>query len=340
MSLNKKVGFLLDNGFNPDFISSLNEAKINVIYERMNKRETKEVVMIPKDNSVDIEKAKAEKKTIEVYEDDTEIDQDPYGSYRDTQQLQQRGPSDYGNNPKLDKKMDDYDADGMGIMEKFESKAQQGLFWARCNKCKTDDCKWCKMAKEFSKSTSKKQYKDMPEKKHPEKTVKYKKKQTSENFTFKEYLDKLGSTYTSEMMKKPIGFNPTFSESVFKKNLENIIQENLKPTMKKGDLIRLIERTMTKTKETETKPDVKPDVKPGEKPTKTPNPFKKPNPNPAEAKLERLQRKLEKTDDESEIKKIKTEIKNLKKEMTNKNEFGESKSDFMSRVKKMGFLNK
>ena len=51
------------------------------------------------------------------------------------------------------------------INEKFESKAQQGLFWARCNKCKTDDCKWCKMAKEFSKSTSKKQYEKMPEKK-------------------------------------------------------------------------------------------------------------------------------------------------------------------------------
>jgi hypothetical protein len=32
------------------------------------------------------------------------------------------------------------------------------------------------MAKEFSDSTSKKQYKKMPEKKHPEKTVKTKKK--------------------------------------------------------------------------------------------------------------------------------------------------------------------
>jgi hypothetical protein len=66
------------------------------------------------------------------------------------------------------------------IKEKFESKAQQGLFWARCNKCSDKKCKWCKMAKEFSDSTSKKQYKDMPEKKHPEKTVDYKKKKTNE----------------------------------------------------------------------------------------------------------------------------------------------------------------
>lgn len=80
----------------------------------------------------------------------------------------------------------DATADGMptteGEMnEKFESKAQQGLFWAKCNNStgKTKE-KWCKMAKEFSDSTSKKQYKDMPEKKHPEKTVK--KKTTKENY--------------------------------------------------------------------------------------------------------------------------------------------------------------
>ena len=56
------------------------------------------------------------------------------------------------------------------IKEKFQSKSQQGLFWARCNKCSSKDCKWCKMAKEFSDSTSKKDYKKMPEKKRPEKT--------------------------------------------------------------------------------------------------------------------------------------------------------------------------
>ena len=56
------------------------------------------------------------------------------------------------------------------IKEKFQSKSQQGLFWARCNKCSSKDCKWCKMAKEFSDSTSKKDYKKMPKKKRPEKT--------------------------------------------------------------------------------------------------------------------------------------------------------------------------
>jgi hypothetical protein len=140
----------------------------------------------------------------------------------------------------------DATADGMGmferkITEKFESKAQQGLFWARCNKCKTDDCKWCKMAKEFSKSTSKKQYEKMPEKKHPEKTVKYKNKNTNEEFGFGNYLEKLGAAVTSKMGQETKGITPVWKESIFKKKLENIIEQNLNPTMKKRDLLRLIE---------------------------------------------------------------------------------------------------
>lgn len=70
------------------------------------------------------------------------------------------------------------------MTEKFESKAQQGLFWAKCNNTsgKAKE-RWCKMAKEFSDSTSKKQYKNMPEKKHPEKSVTKKtKKETNENY--------------------------------------------------------------------------------------------------------------------------------------------------------------
>jgi hypothetical protein len=120
------------------------------------------------------------------------------------------------------------------LEEKFESKAQQGLFWARCNKCKDKDCKWCKMAKEFSKSTSKKQYEKMPEKKHPEKTVKYKNKKTNEEFTMANYFDKLSSVYANNAMGKTIG-------NLTKENIEKIIEKNLKPTMKKRDLLKLIE---------------------------------------------------------------------------------------------------
>jgi len=82
------------------------------------------------------------------------------------------------------------------------------------------------------------------------------------------------------MANKIKDIRPRFSESVFEKNLEKIIENNLKPTMKKRDLIRLIEITMgdTKEKETETAPD-----KTKEK-EKTGNPFKKPDRDPAEAR--------------------------------------------------------
>ena len=101
---------------------------------------------------------------------DTLLNPDEFGG---NEPVNYKNPEDYGTDNSVDP---DGSLDGMPtegvIKEKFESKAQQGLFWARCNKCSSKNCKWCKMAKEFSDSTSKKQYKDMPEKKNPEKTVK------------------------------------------------------------------------------------------------------------------------------------------------------------------------
>jgi hypothetical protein len=62
------------------------------------------------------------------------------------------------------------------LREKFESKAQQNFFWGKCNTTKgVQKQKWCKLAREFSNDTTKKDYKKMPEKLHPEKTVKVKK---------------------------------------------------------------------------------------------------------------------------------------------------------------------
>ena len=255
MNLNKKIGFLLDTGFTPKFVSSLTESKINLLFEKMAKKETKEETTTsttyktfdPKGNPQDAAKLAG----LGIHSDPAtgkvSLTTTPSGQIqKESEKTEEEDTLNVVNDP-------DATADGMGMFEtelseKFESKAQQGLFWARCNKCKSDDCKWCKMAKEFSKSTSKKQYKNMPEKKHPEKTVKYKKKETKENFTFKDYLGKLGSVYTAEMAKQVKGTTPTFSESIFEKNLENIIQENLKPTMKKRDLLKLIESEIQKKK--------------------------------------------------------------------------------------------
>ena len=215
MNLNKKIGVLLDNGFNPKFISSLNESKINFLFEKISKRkENKEATTTTKTEKVTTytpdELTKMKQQNTGVNVNNGEVTPTPQGGLIVKQQ-----------------------AEGE-IKEKFESKAQQGLFWARCNKCKTDDCKWCKMAKEFSKSTSEKQYKKMPEKKHPEKTVKYKKKETNEEFTMANYYDKVASTYTNLAKSK------LTKEQIVNKHLTKIVESNLKPTIKKKDLIELI----------------------------------------------------------------------------------------------------
>jgi hypothetical protein len=128
-------------------------------------------------------------------------------------------------NDMADDGMDDDSSDNRSMMgmaestlnEKFESKAQQGLFWARCNKCSSKNCKWCKMAKEFSDSTSKKQYKKMPEKKHPEKTVKVK-----------------GNT--NEGLQK-----------FLEKKIIDMVESNINPKMTKKDLIEAIKKKSKKT---------------------------------------------------------------------------------------------
>ena len=260
MNLNSKVGFLLDSGLTPNFISSLNESTINALYERMNKKEvgeqttqnlqnvtkatkTTDVFTVNPGGTIDVKNAvvsnKDGKTTVEMMEED-ELD------------------------------------------EKFESKAQQGLFWARCNKCKSDDCKWCKMAKEFSKSTSKKQYKDMPEKKHPEKTVKYKKKESKEAFTMANYLDKIGSVMTSQIGKSVNkSMRPTFENFMSEKNLDKLVKESLQPTISKKDLLSLLknrinedfyfgESEMMEDFEFMTEPAIKEPATKPKTPTKTP----------------------------------------------------------------------
>jgi len=52
------------------------------------------------------------------------------------------------------------------LNEKFASKKQQGLFYAKCGEGKTkEQKKWCKMAKEFSDDMTKKDWKKLPNQK-------------------------------------------------------------------------------------------------------------------------------------------------------------------------------
>jgi len=216
MKTNNKVKFLLQNGISENTILKMNAGQINLLVERF-KKETKEQTQVvtqvfdstkpdqkAKLNQMLKDPSKLQGQNIEVKEDekDSVTSSNVFPKYVSQNYTDQQAPHDetsMQDDGMGDDSGEDRSMMGMAeseITEKFESKAQQGLFWARCNKCSSKNCKWCKMAKEFSDSTSKKQYKNMPEKKHPEKTVKYKKKKTNEE------IQKIWENEILEMLEK------------------------------------------------------------------------------------------------------------------------------------------
>jgi len=260
MKNNKKVTYLIEKGLSEKTVATLNESQINLLVEKF-KKETKEEikqtvtnVTYDPSNSND-QKLLAQKglhvdpttKKItmtqgsqgEIKEDETDDVTSSNALGKDAEQSYTGQESPHDANDMADDGMDDDSSDDRSMMgmaeskinEKFESKAQQGLFWARCGKDKTkEEKKWCKMAREFSDSTSKKQYDKMPDKKHPEKTVKVKKK-TNENlekFLEDQILTMVESKIAPRMTKKDL------VEAIKKKSKSNksmIIRRPKKVTM-------------------------------------------------------------------------------------------------------------
>jgi hypothetical protein len=146
----------------------------------------------------------------------------------------------------------DHTDDGMDMMEKFKSKSQQKLFFAKCNDkslSKKEQNKWCKMADEFAKDTT---FAKLPEKI---------KKETKEG-----YLDMIQSAY-NKVAKSKLGEmvpTPSIGESKLEKQILRLVEKHITPKMTKQEFLNLVEGD-TKTAPT------KPKVKPGTKPT---HPFK------------------------------------------------------------------
>ena len=183
----------MENGLSINTISKMTDNQVKVLVEKFKKSEEKEAfekVTIPsqtqltgsladlaqtgvdvKDGNVKYDKASGMVTVVtkegEMTEDATVDDLLNNNEFGGNLPVNYDNPQDEGT-PDPDGKNDGMEESE--IKEKFQSKSQQGLFWARCNKCSDKKCKWCKMAKEFSDSTSKKDYKKMPEKKRPEKT--------------------------------------------------------------------------------------------------------------------------------------------------------------------------
>ena len=108
----------------------------------------------------------------------------------------------------------------MGLSEKFcVSRTTKLLFGLNVIQQKEyKDKKWCQLAREFSDETTKKDYKKMPEKLHPEKTVKVKKEKTNEQL-----------------------------EKFLEKKISEMVEKEIQPKMSKKDLIEAIKKRKTKT---------------------------------------------------------------------------------------------
>ena len=237
MKNNKSVIYLIESGLSAKTVANLSESQIKLLVEKFKKenKEQTEIKTTVYDTTDPEQKKKLNQalqdptkmqgqniqvKETEMTEDETDDVTSSNALGKDAEQAYTGQEAPHDANDMADDGMDDDSSDNRSMMgmaesklnEKFESKAQQGLFWARCNKCSSKNCKWCKMAKEFSDSTSEKQYKKIPEKKHPEKTVKVEKN-------------------TNEGLEK-----------FLEKKITEMVESSINPKMKKKDLIKTIKK--------------------------------------------------------------------------------------------------
>jgi len=264
MKTNDKLLHLINHGFSGSLLGKLNENQVNVLYKKL----------VDSKNKVIKEQVTTKTTTIQVV--------GPKGGVLNIDgKIIELKPGQPGTMEVVGEENDLEKVDNMALAlsnmeltEKFASKAQQKYFWSKCNKSKGKQKEtWCERAKEFSDKTSKKQFKTMPEKLHPEKTVKYKKKkETNEN-----YLDMVGKAMNNNMKNKIADIKPGLKwESEIERGIMKLIERNLTPKMTKRDFIK----TIMESPEVLPKPDTKPrpDVLP-QPPKPDFDPFDDPDPS-------------------------------------------------------------
>ena len=258
MKTKNPITVLLENGIHFSTLTNMSENQIKVLAERFKKEETKEAV------------------TKTVYQ--------PLKNPKDMEAVQNMVT-------KTDPNA------SVELEEKFESKAQQGLFWAKCNNSKgKEKKKWCDMARKFSDETTKKDYKKNPKKKHPEKTVKYEKpsqKESYEQFLEDKIMEMIESNITPRITKGDLKKNISErSERMMLKNPKKMsmfadesgieMKKMEKPTMGLPIMGNMEENTKEKEKTKE--PGIKTPPKRRGNPFKDPNPGVKENPRGGDTK--------------------------------------------------------
>ncbi len=266
---------LLSHGFKFDTVARLNESQVRVLSEKISKEENKEqVTEVPNSKTYKIGPKGGQIGGLSITQDPSTKEvmvQTKNQTVQTKSQMEEDATLDVVNDP-------DATEDGMGIFEKFESKSQQKLFYARCgnNKTKTEK-KWCKWAKESSKKTN---YETTPEKKEKNKSDKKFVEESIVRLIEKNISPKMSkgnliriinekSQESSMILRKPL------KNTMFSKESGIEMKRMKRPTMG---------MPIMGTMEENTKERESPVKDPGIKtpPKRRDNPFKNPNPGTKE----------------------------------------------------------
>jgi hypothetical protein len=173
-NIGTKIEKLVSNGFTYNTLRGLNESQIGLLYSRLVEQPTnpnleKNIqgldVLNRKLTDVELKMKKLGLAEKNIDEDDSENEYystkvSGQSSSNDEYQTPNDGMDDDTSPQNNNRKM----VGETEVTEKFQSKAQQRLFWAKCENSRTDKAKkkWCKWAKEFSDDTN---FSKLPEKK-------------------------------------------------------------------------------------------------------------------------------------------------------------------------------
>ena len=172
-NIGTKIEKLVSNGFTYNTLRGLNESQIGLLYSRLVEQPTN--LNLEKNiQGLDVLNRKltdVELKMKKLGLAEKNIDEDDFGLDADQDYTGQLGA--HGEDQSADDGMDDDTSPQNNnrkmvgeteVTEKFQSKSQQRLFWAKCENSRTEKAKrkWCKWAKEFSDDTD---FSKLPEKK-------------------------------------------------------------------------------------------------------------------------------------------------------------------------------
>ena len=231
-NIGTKIEKLIADGFSYNTLRGLSEAQVNLLYKRLIEAkpfQTSGVEYTPDEVRQMAQKGlampggKEVKPTQQgglIVTNEEEVTEDTAMDYATGYNPDEFGgnlPVNYNNpeddtTPDVDGKNDGMPTEGE-MNEKFESKSQQRLFWAKCNNSKSEKAKkkWCKWAKEYSDDTN---FKKLPEKKKDSKLeeglTKLIEKYIPESISKKELMSLIeSSTRTKEAPTKTPTKTPT-----------------------------------------------------------------------------------------------------------------------------------